>query len=764
MALLSGAPTFPALAAHTVEHYTRPGDLVLDPICGIGATLVERQSRAPGCPELSGAGDDLATFPITRQSVRILSMEQDHEAAGVEVRVVAARPGDVAAIEAAISLGNTSRSTLGHMPFAAYHAAASKGCLVLAQVGGRVVGYALFDLARSRVRLSHLCVDATVRGCGIARLLVEYIRRQHSDRLGILARCKHDYGLGEMWIRLGFSQLSEKPGRSKEGHPVVNWWLDHGHPNLFTGEPLTTLVQAAIDLNILRDFVDPSRSDANESRALRADHLTDQLELVRTAALDAEINDMTGPLRAACMQQAQHFRRVHDATQRRVREIEVQLRRDAQLADPGYPHDTQDARDLQHVAEAAAAGLNVLVTRDQRQTALLGVPAERFGVRIMRPVDVIIHLDELVRAEAYRPVTILNTTYSERLLGSGQENLAEPLADIANGERPQQLLRTLRDLATARHERVTIQDGDGQIVAVFSAVRVGHTLEVPLLRVSSQALGDTLARQLLFRLRDRARAMRTPVLRITDAHVSQHARMAGIADGFRAAEDGGLYTFVLRRSGPADMVEHDAVVAARQARVPEPASLRSGMPAIAAAALERAWWPVKILDSDIPSYVIPIQQRFSIDLLGTPDTLTPRRDSLGLAIEHVYYRSTGGLRMVPPARLLWYMSEGGRGVLYPASIIACSQLDTVIDGDPHELYSRFQHLGVWRRHTVERASRRGTVQALRFTHTEVFPDPISRERFQALSRNHGWPAHPPQGPRRIPSDLFAAIYAEGRGT
>lgn len=530
----------------------------------------------------------------------------------------------------------------------------------------------------------------------------------------------------------------------------------------FTSESTTTLVQAAIDLNILRDFVDPSRSDANESRALRADHLTDQLELVRTAALDAEINDMTGPLRAACTQQAQQFRRVHDATQRRVREIEAQLRCDAQLADPGYPHDTQDTRDLQHVAEAAAADLNVLITRDQRQAALLGAPAERFGVRIMRPVDVIIHLDELVRAEAYRPITVLNTTYSERLLGSGQESLAEPLADVANGERPQQLLRTLRELGTARHERVSIQSGDGQIVAVFSAVADGHTLEVPLLRVSNHAVGDTLARQLLFRLRDRAQAMRTPVLRITDTHVSQHARLAAVTDGFRTADDGDLYTFVLRRSGPADMAEHDAVVAARQARLPEPASLRSGMPAIAAAALERAWWPVKILDSDLPSYVIPIQQRFSIDLLGVPDTLIPRNDSLGLAVEHVYYRGTGGLRMAPPARLLWYMSQGGRG-MHPASIIACSQLDTVVDGDPHELYSRFQHLGVWRRHTVVHASRRGTVQALRFTHTEIFPEPISRERFQALSHDHGSPAQSPQGPRRIPTAMFAALYAEGRG-
>ncbi len=35
------AKMLPAIAAHAIRHYTRPGDLVLDPMCGIGTTLVE---------------------------------------------------------------------------------------------------------------------------------------------------------------------------------------------------------------------------------------------------------------------------------------------------------------------------------------------------------------------------------------------------------------------------------------------------------------------------------------------------------------------------------------------------------------------------------------------------------------------------------------------------------------------------------------------------------------------------------------------------
>ncbi|MFE3196305.1 TRM11 family SAM-dependent methyltransferase [Nocardia sp. NPDC059240] len=35
------AKMLPSIAAHAIAHYTRPGDLVLDPMCGIGTTLVE---------------------------------------------------------------------------------------------------------------------------------------------------------------------------------------------------------------------------------------------------------------------------------------------------------------------------------------------------------------------------------------------------------------------------------------------------------------------------------------------------------------------------------------------------------------------------------------------------------------------------------------------------------------------------------------------------------------------------------------------------
>lgn len=63
------AKMLPALAAHAITTYTRPGDLVLDPMCGAGTSLVEavRAGRhaigvdiEPGFADLARANLDLA--------------------------------------------------------------------------------------------------------------------------------------------------------------------------------------------------------------------------------------------------------------------------------------------------------------------------------------------------------------------------------------------------------------------------------------------------------------------------------------------------------------------------------------------------------------------------------------------------------------------------------------------------------------------------------------------------------------------------------
>lgn len=679
---------------------------------------------------------------------------------GPEVEIVVANSEDRELIQAAIELGNRSKSTLGLMPFAGYDDAAQKGTLMFAVCDGRMVGYALYALARRRVRLVHLCVDPDSRHQGIAHQLVARISERHSDHLGIAASCRRDYNLGKMWIKLGFTRRGERRGRGKDGQILVDWWMDHQHPHLFTADTDTVLVRAGVDLNVLRDLVDLRRPDSEESRALQADHLVGLLELVRTAALDEEIDQMEGILRAQCTTQIQLFPSVRAEPLAR-QEAMCELETGAREIDRLYPGSPQDQLDQQHVADAIACGLNIFVTRDRRLRELFGPVAQQHDLRIMPPIDVVLHIDELAHSESYRPARLLNTSFTEHLIGSGQDKDLLPLLNTASQERPRHLTQILRDLALSSQDRIGVYGPSGDIVAAYSSRPEPGELRVPLLRVANQPLGDTLARQLLFRLRQQARDSSSAVIRLTDSHLSPQVRLAAVNEGYRDI-DGDLCVYALAAVGSAREIDQAASLAARRAGMPEPPPLRSSMPAIAAAELERIWWPAKIIDSDLPTYLIPIQQSFSADLLGVPDGLLPRNEVLGLNREHVYYRSPGGIQLQAPARLLWYMSQSGGTVAHPAAVIACSQLDEVITEPPDELHSRFHHLGIWDMTQIVTAARSGRVQALRFTNTEVFPHPIPRGRLRELGPTHGSSGQPPQGPLGISSGLFAAIYQEGR--
>ncbi|MDZ5447950.1 GNAT family N-acetyltransferase [Micromonospora sp. 4G57] len=249
------------------------------------------------------------------------------------IRLVTPSSRDREAIDAAIQLGNGARATLGHMPFSAYDDAADKGTLLMAYAEDRAVGYALYALARRRVRLSHLCVDSDRRGEGIARLLVEHISDLHHDHLGIAARCRRDYRLGEMWIRLGFAQRGERPGRGSSGEPLIDWWRDHDHPNLLSADADTVLVRAAIDMNVVRDLTEADRTNADESYALLAPHLVGLLEIVRTAALNTEIDRLDSDLRSQCTHRVQSFPTVRSDSAARAHIID-ELRRHTRPLDP----------------------------------------------------------------------------------------------------------------------------------------------------------------------------------------------------------------------------------------------------------------------------------------------------------------------------------------------------------------------------------------------------------------------------------------------
>lgn len=209
---------------------------------------------------------------------------------------------------------------------------------------------------------------------------------------------------------------------------------------------------------------------------------------------------------------------------------------------------------------------------------------------------------------------------------------------------------------------------------------------------------------------------------------------------------------VIHACGPADAVELAVGAAATESGIGEFLPILPRLPAQRAAELERLFWPLKITDSQLLTWVVPIRSTWASRLFNSPESLELRSDKLGISREHVYYNS-GRTPLDAPARILWYRSgrQHGGGQLF-----ACSRLEQVLHGDPDELHKRFSYLGVLGIGDVrEVASRRGEVQALRFADTELFPRPVSLDTYRRIS---GHSTETFIGARRVSASVFAALY------
>ncbi|MFG3117884.1 GNAT family N-acetyltransferase [Streptomyces sp. NPDC048197] len=669
-------------------------------------------------------------------------------------------------IDAAVALGDRYTKTLGLLTPPAYRKHASDGGLLVAVDDGEVVGYALFGLPKRspHVRLAHLCIAEEHRGRGVARLLVEEIRRRHRDRLGVKAKCRRDYGLSDMWTSLGFVPQGEARGRGQDGETLDGWWLDHGHPDLFADVQSEALLVVAVDHGVFADLRGRTPgSEAAQSQALEAGWLADLIEFAFTPQLLHDLRDIADTAERKHQRAASHgLRRVTpdtDAVAVRSREL-LQAARAAEIHDS--PDDSRLLRRLQYVAETSCAGLQVLVTRDPLLVQLADVAWNVARVKVVAPSAVTLHVDELRQAQMYRPADLMGTEFRTSEVAPGAEAELVAFFDQSGDDGGSAFARRLEALAayTVIWNRELLRDGQGRPVALYVWAMDGRALTVPVLRTSAHPLEETLARQMLFSLKRLGRDCGAQVIRVTDPFPSPAAKAAAGDDGF-FEHDGGLAALLVDVCGTAQEVAAVAGEAARELGREETA-LEAGLPAEVAGVVERAWWPAKVMDSLMPSFLVPIEPRWSTELFNVPATLLPRPDELGISREHIYYRSSGRRGESVPARLLWYVS---RGSSYEEGqmVIGCSQLEEVVIDAPDALHSKFEHLGVYGRgqvRAIARGDASGRAMALRFSDTEVFPRAVPLRRLKSLAKSLEL-QFSLMSLSKISNSLFQAVYEEG---
>jgi GNAT superfamily N-acetyltransferase len=675
------------------------------------------------------------------------------------VEVAQVGPHDEQVHEQIVALGDAFRRTLGFMPRVAFLQAAESGTLLVAVRDGQVLGYALYSLPRQVVKLTHLCVSEAARGQGIARGLVDALSERHADRFGITLKCRNDYAANGLWPLLGFEAQGQVRGRSRQRWPLTVWWRDHGHPNLFSAAESIGLLRVALDVNVFLDLESGSdRPGVIDSQALAGDWLADQLELVVSGELIRELARMPdGPEKSWQHRAASRYPRLavdRGAAESLAEHITEHVLKTQSLdlsVDPG------DRSDVRHVAEASLAGVTVLASKDDK---LRGWAAEAIavtGVRAMHPSDVILHVDELARAQAYQPVQLQDTGYRLTPVRAGAETELLTFLHRNEGEQKTRYLALIRGIAAGGPQwtRTVLRSPDDKPIAFYATGEADGELVVPIFRIAATRLEQTITRQILFQMRDQARRASRSLIRIIEPDLAGEMQRILREEGFLRV-DGRWLALVIGSCGSSAAI-NDMVAAAAQRAALQLQELQPGLSAVIAADLERAMWPVKITDSLLPTYLIPIRPEWSADLFGIPQALTPRPNMIGLSREHVYYRSPRP-RTAAPARLLWYVTDAPRGGV--SAVIGCSRLDEALTGKPAVLFQRFRHLGVWRLDQVTLAAKTGEAQALRFADTEIFQRPVPLRRLRQLAADHGQTVAL-RSPQKITADLFAAIYQEG---
>lgn len=661
-----------------------------------------------------------------------------------------------------IALGDRYTKTLGLMTPPAYRSMASEGGLLAAVDGGTVIGYALFGLPKRspHVRLAHLCVAEEHRGKGAARLLVGEIQQRYPQRLGIKAKCRRDYGLSGMWESLGFVPRGEVRGRSRDGKTLDGWWLDLGHPDLFTEVESDALLTVTVDHGVFTDLRGrASDTEENAAQSLDAEWLSDLLELAYTPQLFRDVRNIADDDERRHQRAALHRLRQLSPNAEVVAERCDRLLAAAREAESELSVDDGLRGSLQYVAEASCAGLQVLATRDPVLNRLADVAWEVARVRVVEPAVVTLHVDELRQAQVYRPADLMGTEFRAGEVAPGTEEELVAFFDQAgtdSGSAFAERLRSLREDKVVWHPEL-LRDGQGHPVALYVWGLDGRVLTVPVLRTAVHDLEESLVRQVLFLLKRQGRECGAEIVRVTDPSPSPAARAAAGDDGF-FVQGGGLSALLVDVCGTADEVGSTAQRIARELALEEP-ELRPDLPAEVVSTVERAWWPAKVIDSLMPSFLVPIEPRWSTELFNVPAMLLPRGDFLGISREHVYYRSSGRRGESAPARLLWYMSKGGSKQA-GQQIIGSSRLDEVLIDTPGALFARFEHLGVYGLGEVQSVATSGQAMALRFSDTEIFPRPVGRKRLDSLAKGLGL-TYSLISLSKISNELFQAVYQEG---
>ena len=644
-----------------------------------------------------------------------------------------------------IELGKANSKTLGFLPFAAIKQAALDGRVLAFVEDDEVKGYALFAkrVRSGDISLTHLCVDHRARGQGIARQLVDSIVQRNRHGAGIRLLCRKDYDATDMWPRLGFQPLGEKPGRGKDRLPLVAWWLPIAARTLFDEpEQYEARMVVALDTNIWLDIRE--QRDFPASLAMTADWVGEAAELAVTEQSLSELSNRRSGSESVASIQDEHrtLESSREAWQMTLRSLQEE------------PSTSRlEENDLRVVAQATAGQADYLVSRDEELIRHSENIKELTSLPLMTPDDFLLMLQSQGGEQSFE---------TRRIAASGMAvSTATELPSDAElsvychhhvGESPSELRRRLSLVTSSRGRIELLVTDSGEPLALGAMFDEEARFTVTALRGANRQQTYTAVRQMAHHLRSIAVDGAPTTITVQDqTHPSVERALRD--EGFRP--EGSAWVATVRT----DILEYGHAL--------PPKLIEVGWDQLTAHLVreyERYAWPSKVFSGSVESYMVPIKPEYARVILGYEEPQPPLFElhpRAAAARDNVYYMSPRR-SLEAPARIIWWVSRGGQF----GGVRALSWLDEVETGHPRHLYRKYRDRGVLDELQVRESAKpfgetgHLAVTALLFSQTEVFPEPIPLTRARQL-----FPKMKTEGyfvtARQIQEDVVYKFYEEG---
>ncbi len=692
-------------------------------------------------------------------------------------------------LQTVIALGDANKATLGFLSEGTFQEHATRRQIIVALSDqAEFLGYLLYGASSSfnqnnRITIKHLCISPSHQSKGITRKLVDYLKQITKEYSGIGLTCRRDYQLEKMWSKLGFVAQHDKSAKTL-GKELTYWWLDYGKQNLFSigiNQQLESKLCVVIDANIFFDLSQPEISELEESQALLADWLQPEIYLCLTDEIKNIIHVISDKSERKRQQNYAQTFTFLPCSNKTLDEVFQRLQNFF-----SQKNIICNESDLRYLARTIAADAQIFVTRNPLLLQLADEIYKTFRLSIITPTELINRLDDLRRNPEYQPVRLAGTLLKQIRVQSGQENILNEYfqseeQDETKAKFQQKLRRFLAE--TDKFECSVVVEGENQPLALVVYDRhKEHELEIPMFRIAKNPLAATIAHHLLFQVASLSAREKRQFTRINDPHLQEVVTTAIQKDTFvKANNDGWLRANIAVAETASQLSKYLTDLATNLGQeynfcrqISQSMNTDSDLTDIKAMwDIERYIFPAKIIDADIPTFIIPIKPFWAHQLfdakLANQTIIGATKTELALNREAVYYKSKNAPKELKPGvngRILWYVSADkyrNRGYTGVSAVRACSRLDEVFIGKPKELYRRFRDLGIYEEKNLLDVANNNLekgIMAIRFSDTELFNEPIPLTKIQEVLGNK----FPMASTYYISATEFAKIYTLGTHT